>query len=308
MRRCVELGRNAIMKRLNLVKNWLSIVLVQKVFKYVPDKIWLQFKFICAFSRCCDFRNPKTFNEKLQWLKLNNRNPKHTEYVDKYLMKRYVTKKFGEEYVVPLLGVWDSVEEINFDELPDKFVLKTTHDCAGVVICKDKSSLDIGAVKRTLKRAMKNDYFVRYREWPYKNVVHRVIAEVYMVDESGIELKDYKVFCFNGEPYCIQVDFDRFKSHKKNLYSKKWELLDFSFNYPAHPEITIACPENLDEMLSIARQIAQGEPFVRVDFYSVSGKTYVGEITFFPASGYGKFVPERYDRILGDMIQLRINE
>lgn len=296
------------MKRLKEIKGKLSVVLVQKVFRYVPDKIWLQFKYFCVFYHFCNFRDPKTFNEKLQWLKLNCRDPKHTEYVDKYLMKQYITEKFGEMYVIPLLGVWDSVEEIDFDSLPEQFVLKTTHDCAGLVICKDKSKLDIGAAKRTLAEAMKINYYVRYREWPYKNVVPRIIAEAYMVDESGVELKDYKVFCFNGEPQCIQVDFDRFVSHKKNLYSTEWQLLDFSFNYPAHPEITIARPENLDEMLRIAQQIAQGEPFVRVDFYSVNGRTYVGEITFFPASGYGKFLPEKYDRILGDMIHLPINE
>ena len=251
------------MKWLKGIKSTLVVVLVQKVFRYVPDKIWLQFKYFCAFSHFCDFCNPKTFNEKLQWLKLNNRDPKHTEYVDKYLMKRYITEKFGNGYVIPLLGVWDSVEEIDFDILPEQFVLKTTHDCAGLVICKDKSNLDVETAKRTLTRAMKSDYYVRYREWPYKNVVPRIIAEAYMVDESGVELKDYKVFCFNGEPYC---------------------------------------------MLCMARQIAKDEPFVRVDFYSIHGRTYVGEITFFPASGYGKFVPEKYDRILGDMIHLPINE
>ncbi len=303
-----KIGRNATMKWLKGIKSTLAVMLVQKVFRYVPDKIWLQFKYFCAFSHFCDFRNPKTFNEKLQWLKLNNRDPKHTEYVDKYLMKRYITEKFGDGYVIPLLGVWDSVDKIDFDILPEQFVLKTTHDCAGLVICKDKSNLDVEMAKRTLTRAMKSDYYVRYREWPYKNVVPRIIAEAYMVDESGVELKDYKVFCFNGEPYCIQVDFDRFVSHKKNLYSTEWQLLDFSFNYPAHPEIVIDRPTNLDEMLRMARQIAKDEPFVRVDFYSIHGRTYVGEITFFPASGYGKFMPEKYDRILGDMIHLPINE
>ena len=278
--------------------------LLQKVFKYIPDKLWLHFKYFSHFKKPLDLKNPKTFNEKLQWLKLYYQKESHTAMVDKYEMKTYVTEQVGPGYVVPLLGVWDSVDEIDFDTLPEKFVLKTTHDCAGLVICTDKSALDIAAAKAKLRNAMKNSYYLYYREWPYKNVVPRVIAEEYMVDESGTQLKDYKFFCFGGEPYCVQVDFDRFQGHKKNLYSLEWELLDFSFNYPAHPEVEIAKPAAFDKMLEIAKKLSAGEPYVRVDFYCVSGQPYVGEITFFPASGYGKFVPEKYDRIFGDKIIL----
>ncbi|MBQ3504697.1 MAG: glycosyl transferase [Oscillospiraceae bacterium] len=282
----------------------LRAFLVQKIFKYVPDRLWVEFKYFTHFGRRCNLKTPKTFNEKLQWLKLYYHKKSHTRMVDKYEMKSYIEERIGKQYTIPLLGVWDQVDDINFDVLPDQFVLKTTHDCAGIVICTDKSLLNIESVKDTLRRAMKNNYYVRYREWPYKNVVPRIIAEQYMVDESGTQLKDYKVFCFNGEPYCVQVDFDRFFGHKKNLYSLNWRLLDFSFNYPAHPEIEIAKPGALDQMLEIAKELSAGEPFVRIDFYSVDGKPYVGEITFFPASGYGKFVPECYDRIFGDMIHL----
>lgn len=278
--------------------------IIQKIFRYVPDTIWVQFKYFCKFNRFCNLKDPKTFNEKLQWLKLYYREPSHTRMVDKYEMKDYVTQIIGEGHVIPLIGVWDRVEDVDFDSLPSKFVLKTTHDCAGLVICPDKSKLNINEARERLKKALNSNYYIKYREWPYKNVKPRIIAEKYMVDETGEQLKDYKIFCFNGEPYCIQVDFDRFLEHKKNLYSLEWELLDFSYNYPSHPEISIARPETLDDMLRIARQLSTGEPYVRVDFYSVEGRAYVGEITFFPASGYGKFLPSEYDRVFGDMIHL----
>lgn len=279
-------------------------VLVQRVFKYIPDKLWVQFKYYSHFRKPLNLKNPKTFNEKLQWLKLYYQKDSHTQMVDKYGMKGYVSEKVGSEHVIPLLGVWDRVEDIDFDSLPEKFVLKTTHDCAGLVICTDKAKLDVEKAKQRLQKALNNNYYIRYREWPYKNVKPRVIAEKYMVDESGTQLKDYKIFCFDGEPYCVQVDFDRFNGHKKNLYSLDWELQEFSFNYPAHPEVRIEKPDTLEQMLEIAKVLSEGEPYVRVDFYSVEHKPYVGEITFFPASGYGKFVPEKYDRIFGDLIKL----
>ena len=278
--------------------------IVLRCSKLIPDKQWIQFKYYTHFHKKLDLENPKTFNEKLQWLKLYYRRPDHTRIVDKYEMKQYVTEKIGPGFVIPVLGVWNSVEEIDFSSLPKSFVLKTTHDCGGLVICPDKDKLDIEAAKRKLKHSLNTDYYIQYREWPYKNVMPRILAEEFMQDESGTQLKDYKFFNFNGEPFCIQVDFDRFSDHKKNMYSTDWKLLDFSFNYPAHPEITIEKPDNLDEMLRISRILSKGEPFVRTDFYSVNGHLYVGEITFFPASGYGKFEPEKIDRELGDKIIL----
>ena len=225
--------------------------------------------------------------------------------VDKYSVREYIAETIGEQYLIPLLGVWSDPGEIDFDALPSQFVLKCNHNSGGgMCFCTDKSQLDIPKVKRELSKAMLENYYMQSREWPYKNVCRRIIAEKYMVDESGTQLKDYKVFCFNGSPYCIQVDFDRFTEHKKNLYSLDWSLLDFSFNYPSHPEITIERPKNLDKMLKLAEKLSAGIPYVRIDFYSIHTKLYIGEITFFPASGYGKFSPEKYDRIFGDMIQL----
>ena len=277
---------------------------VLKVGKLIPDKLWIQLKYYTHFHKRLDLESPKTFNEKLQWLKLYYQISEHTRMVDKYEMKQYVNEQLGEGHVIPTLGIWNSVEEIDFDSLPQQFVLKTTHDCGGLVICEDKSRLDIEKAKQKLDKSLHTDYYIQYREWPYKNVKPRIIAEAFMQDESNTQLKDYKIFNFNGVPYCIQVDFDRFIDHKKNLYSTEWKLLDFSFNYPSHPEIVIEKPENLEEMLAFAKVLSKGEPYVRTDFYSVNGKTYVGEITFFPASGYGKFIPDRVDREFGDLIIL----
>lgn len=278
--------------------------IVLKLCKIIPDRLWVEFKYFSHFKKRCNLKDPKTFNEKIQWLKLYYQRDDHTRMVDKCEMKKYVTETVGEGHVVPLLGVWDRVEDVDFDALPEQFVLKTTHDCGGLVICPDKSKLDVEKAKKKLRSALKTNYYLRYREWPYKNVKPRILAEEFLSDESGTELKDYKIFNFNGEPFCIQVDFDRFNGHKKNLYTTDWQLMDLSFNYPAHPEIEIPRPVNLDEMLALSRKLAAGEPYVRVDFYSVEGKAYVGEITFFPASGYGKFDPEKYDREFGDMIEL----
>ena len=278
--------------------------IVFKIGRLIPDRLWIEFKYYLRFKKRCNLKNPHTFNEKLQWLKLYDQRSEHTIMVDKYAMKEYVTKLVGPGHVVPVLGVWDRVEDIDFDALPERFVLKTTHDCGGLVICKDKKALDVKVAKEKLSAALKTDYYIRYREWPYKNVKPRILAEEYMEDESGVELKDYKVFNFNGVPYCIQVDFDRFVGHKKNIYSTAWEYMELAYNFPTYPEHQIPRPEGLDEMLDIAAALSRNESFVRTDFYVVKGQVYVGEITFFPVSGYGKFTPEEYELQFGNRIQL----
>ena len=279
--------------------------LVQRVGRFISDKNLIRIKFFRSFKRLPNFKNPKTFNEKLQWLKLYDRNPEYTVMVDKVAVKEYVSRLVGEEYIIPTLGVWNNAEDIDFDALPDKFVIKCNHNSGdGMYICKDKSKMNVEEVREGLKKGLEQDYFMCHREWPYKNVPRKIIAEQYIEDGSGKDLNDYKIFNFNGEPHIIQVDFDRFTDHKKNLYTTDWELCDFSFNYPSHPEITIPRPEALDEMLRISRILAKDIPYVRTDFYSVNGKIYFGEITFFPASGYGKFSPEKYDELFGEMIPL----
>lgn len=278
--------------------------LFKRATRMIPDKLYLRMEYFRRMKKILNLNNPKTFNEKLQWLKLYDRKPEYIRMVDKYEAKKYIAEQVGQEYTVPTIGIWDKFEDIDFDSLPNQFVLKCTHDSGGLVICRDKNQFDKEQAGKKIQQSLQTNYYYHSREWPYKNVPPRILAEPYLVDESGTQLKDYKIFCFNGEPYCVQVDFDRFSQHKKNMYSLNWELLDFSFNYPSDPNTQIAKPPAFDKMLAIARTLSAEKAYVRIDFYCVECKPYVGEITFFPASGCGKFIPEKYDRIFGDKIVL----
>lgn len=272
--------------------------------KFLPDKLYLKLKYYAAFEKKLDLQNPKTFNEKLQWLKLYDRRPIYTQMVDKYEVRRYVAATVGERYLIPLLGVWDKFEDIDFSRLPDEFVLKCTHDSGGLVICKDRNSLDIEAARKKIKRCLNRNYFYHGREWPYKNVKPRIIGEKYLVDESGSELKDYKIFNFEGKAKMIQVDYNRFSEHKRNLYTAEWQYIDAAIQYPTHPEIVIDKPRTLATMLELASKLSEGYPHVRTDFYSIKDKVFFGEITFYPESGFGQFTPEAFGRGMGDWINL----
>jgi hypothetical protein len=203
---------------------------------FIPDKLYLKVLFRLRIKEKLDLKSPKTFNEKIQWLKLYDRKPEYTQRVDKYEVRKYIADKTGEEYLIPLLGVWDRFEDIDFNNFPDQFVLKCTHDSGGVIICKNKNMFNIEEVKKKMRHFVRRNYYYGSKEWPYKDIKPRIIAEKYMVDESGTELKDYKIQCFNGEPKIIQVDFDRFTdNHKRNFYSANWEYQPFSLLYPTYP-------------------------------------------------------------------------
>ncbi len=274
------------------------------VLDYMSDESYLKFIFFCRMGKKLNLTNPQTFNEKLQWLKLYDRKPIYTTMVDKYEAKKYVADIIGEEYIIPTLGVWDRFDDIDFDMLPQQFVLKTTHDSGGVVICIDKENFDVGKAKKKINASLKRDYYLSGREWPYKNVKPRIIAEKYMEDESEYELKDYKVFNFNGKAKIIQVDFNRFVKHMKNLYSTQWDFINASINYPSQPEHQIPKPEKLEEMLELAEKLSASISFLRTDFYSIGDKLYFGELTFFPGSGFMSFDPEELGLELGSYIQL----
>lgn len=272
-----------------------------------PDKLYLRLFYFLQMGKRLDIENPKTFNEKLQWLKLYNRKPEYTKMVDKCAVKEYVASKIGKEYIIPTLGVWESPEEINWDTLPKQFVLKTTHGGGGcgVIVCKDKSTFDINKAAKILKKSLRSDIYVNLREWPYKNVHKRIIVDKYMVDESGVELKDYKFFCFNGRVQCYKVDFDRFISHRANYYNRESQLLPFGeVASPADYSRVYEKPINIDKMIQLAEVLAKDIPFARIDFYNINGKIYFGEITFFPAGGVGKFEPEEWDMRLGSLLVL----
>lgn len=278
--------------------------LIKKLLKLLPDYIFLQIKYRYKFNKKLDLKKPQTFNEKLQWLKLYDRNPEYTKMVDKYEAKKYVANIIGEEYIIPTLGVYNKFEDINFATLPNQFVIKCTHDSGGLIICKDKTKLNIKEARKKINKSLKRNYFYTGREWPYKNVKPRIIAEQYMVDESGTELKDYKIFNFNGIPQFIQVDFNRFKGHQRKLYSTDWKELDFNLVYSINKNVKISKPEKLKEILKLAKKLSINHSFIRTDFYVINDKIYFGELTFFPEAGFGKFIPEEWDEKLGNILEL----
>lgn len=277
-----------------------------KFFNLLPDKLFIQLKFFKNFHRFPNLKNPKTFNEKLQWLKLYDRNPYYTKLVDKYEVKKIVADLIGEEYIIPTLEVWDNAYDIDFDKLPNKFVLKATHDSGRVIICKDKSSLNFDKARKEMALSLERDFYALTREWPYKDVPRRIIAEEFIEDASG-DLKDYKFFCFNGKVEFFKIDFDRFTSHKANYYDINWKFLNFEeVVCPSDVNKTHNKPANFEKMIEFAKKLAKSLPFSRIDFYNNNGKIHFGEITFFPNSGMGKFNPQKADIELGNMIKLPI--
>ncbi len=279
-----------------------------KVLRFLPDKFFLSLKFYQAFGHWPNWKNPQTFSEKIQWLKMYDRHPEYTKMVDKYAVKQFVKDIIGEEYVIPTLGVWNRPEDIEWSKLPNQFVLKTTHGGGneGVSICKDKSSFDKQKAINLLNESLKTDLYKVWREWPYKNVPKRVIAEKYIEpDPITGDLPDYKFFCFNGEPKYCQVISGRGTKMCIDFFDHDWNHQPFHEpkNYP-FAEIEIEKPENLEKMWQAAAILSKGRAFSRIDFYDVNGKVYFGEITFFPTSGVGGFDPEEYDEVFGKLITL----
>ena len=275
---------------------------------FLPDKLYLSLRYRCKMGYWIDWKNPKTFTEKIQWLKINNRKPEYTRMVDKLAVKEYVAGIIGEEYIIPTLGVWDKPEEIDWESLPDQFVLKTTHGGGGggVVICRDKKTFDRWKAIEKLTESLNSDIYKSFREWPYKDVPKRVIAEKFMTPErnpASVGLLDYKFFCFNGKVRFFKVDFGRFVEHHANYYDTDGNLLPFG-EKDFEPDSTypIELPDNLSEMISLAERLSENEPFLRVDFYNVKGNIYFGELTFYPASGMGKWTCEDADYVIGKML------
>ena len=276
-----------------------------KVSHIISDKAFLKMQYKAEIGKKLNIKNPRSFNEKLQWLKLYGRSPEQRRLVDKYDVKGYVSEVLGEEYVIKTLGVWERFDDIDFDKLPNEFVLKCTHDSGSVMLCRDKSAFDIEAAREKLSRKLKSDLFWHGREWPYKGLKHRIIAEEFLVDSRTNELRDYKFFCFGGKVKCFKVDFDRFISHKANYFDTNGNILPIGeVVCPPDPSREIEMPINLDKMVEMAEKLSVGYPFMRVDFYEVDGRIYFGEMTFFPASGFGPFTDEEWDNTLGDWIQL----
>ena len=294
-----------ILKRFFSQKYYLRTILLVKLAPLFSDRKYLELMFPMRVGYKLDLDHPQTYNQKLQWLKLYDRRPEYTTMVDKVEAKKYVANIIGEKHIIPTLAVYDRVEDIDFDALPNQFVLKCTHDSGGIVVCKDKSKLDKKAALAKLKRGLSRNYYYQNREWPYKNVKPRIIAEQYMEDESG-ELKDFKIFCFNGEPKSMFIASDRFDKSQET----KFDFYDMDFNHlpftNGHPNATkpVVQPKGFEKMKELAKKLSVGIPHVRIDFYDIKGKIYFGEITFFHWSGMRPFEPIEWDYTYGSWIQL----
>lgn len=284
-------------------------------YNHLDDETYLKKIYRAKMGRPLNLEDPQLFSEKLQWLKLHDRNPLYTRLVDKYRVREYIAEKLGEEYLIPLLGVWDDPDEIDFDALPDQFVLKCNHNSGtGMCICRDKSKLDYDKVRKDLKKGLQENFFLKAREWPYKDVTRRIIAEQYMAEISSIAsdrgLDDYRVYCFNGEPKLIYLyqsgtltSGNRPNTISCDIFDANWEHLSLrqkTRNAPVVP----SPPRNLRNMLEISKCLSDGLTFLRVDFYEINGRVYVGELTLFPGGGFSPFYPDKWDRILGEWIIL----
>ena len=279
--------------------------------RLIPDRIYIQMQYFYHFHRFANLKNPRLFNEKLQWLKLHDRNPLYTTLVDKYTVKKWVADKIGEQYIIPTLAVWEKAEDIDFDKLPNQFVLKCNHSGGGnVVICRDKTQLDKQAAIKKLTSQLQNNNYWYGREWPYKNVVPRIIAEAFMSDGQHTDLTDYKFFCFNGVPLYCQVISDRSTGEKIDFFDMEWNLQEFTGlhrpHYPHYPHYPykIEKPICFEDMKQACGMLAEGIPFVRVDFYEIKGKVYFGEMTFYPAGGFGEFAPDEWNYTFGEKLML----
>ena len=287
------------------IKKTIIILMNLGIFNWLTDINFLKLKYRLVINKKSNIEDYQTFNEKLQWLKLYNRNPEYTKMVDKYEAKKYVADIIGQEYIIPTLGVWDKFEDIDFDILPNQFVLKPTHTSGDIFICKDKEKINHKKLKKMVNKWLKRNYYFIHREWPYKYIKPRIIAEKYMETNEQKELIDYKFFCFNGNPKVILVCSERFSSDNmcETWFDENWNFLDIiESNHRVNKKIKK--PINFSQMMEFSKKLSRDIPFIRVDFYEINGKIYFGELTFFPAAGFEKFEPEEWDKKLGDMLEL----
>lgn len=277
---------------------------IRYALSFLPDELYIQLNYFAHFGRFANLKEPVTYNEKLNWLKLHDHNPLYTKLVDKYEVKKYVSDVLGPQYVIPTLGVWDSFDEIRFEDMPNKFVLKCTHDSEGLIIVKEKELLDVNFARSKLNKALNQNFYYIGREWPYKDVKPRIIAEKYMEDDVDGELRDYKFFCFDGEPKALFIATER------GVNDVKFDYYDLDFNHLnikqkyKNSSKYIRKPSNFNTMMEFSRILSNEMPHVRVDFYEVNGKLYFGEMTFYHFSGFMPFEPKEWDVIFGQWLQL----
>ncbi len=289
------------------VKKYLNVrkalqYFIMKTAELWPDRLYLSLLYRLRFSRKLNWNNPTSFNEKLNWQKLYDHNPMYTIMADKYLVKDYVKGIIGEQYVVPCYGVWKSFNEINFEELPNEFVLKSTHDSSGAIVCRDKKTFDINKARKHIQSSQERNWYPHLREWVYKDMKPQIIADKLLDDKTGNELRDYKIWCFNGEPKYIYITV-KARSIYENFYDMNFEPVDINHGFERHtPEFDK--PKAFEEMKELAAKLSSGIPFVRVDFFYVNGKIYFGEFTFYDWGGMRPFANFDCDKYLGDLMNL----
>ncbi len=281
---------------------YLNLKRFQLIAYFIPDSIYVKWQYRIILGKKLNLKNPVTFTEKIQWLKLNWKDEVLTVCADKYKVRDYVRNRIGEEILTKFYGVYVKVEDIILDDLPASFILKVTHGSGQNIICKNKNDIDWNYTFKLLKIFMANNHYYCGREFAYKNIIPHIICEEYLGNENSVPV-DYKFFCFNGEPRFVQVDFGRFTKHERNFYDMNWKPLPVRWSCP-HFEGSVNKPQCFEEMCQVTRKLSQGLIFVRVDLYSVNGKVYFGEMTFYPTSGYPKLVPSNYDYIFGSYLQL----
>lgn len=297
----------SVSRIINAVSNPKKIILYlgeNGFLNWMPDKTYLEFVYRIRTHEKLDLKNPQTFNEKIQWLKLYDRNPAYTKMVDKCEARKYVSGKIPDINLIPVIGVYENYNDIDFDSLPNQFVMKPNHTSGHIFICKDKTKINYIDLKKMVNAWSRCKYYLVHREWPYKNIKPKIIIEKYAVDDSGVELKDYKIFCFHGEPKIIEVDFNRFGGHKRNIYTTNWEYIDASIMYPNQPSIVFERPAKLMEMLNYSRILSKDIAHVRVDFYIIGGEIFFGEMTFYHGSGYENFSPESFGAKMSSWLTL----
>ncbi len=299
---------NKIVDLLHTNKLLLVSLVLQKYGCFIPDSLYLRWIFYCRMGYKLNLKNPRSFSEKLQWLKINNRKEIYTSIVDKFEVKQYIADRIGDSFVIPTLGVWDTCEEIDWKKLPLQFVLKTTHGGggSGVIVCKDKNSLDQEETVCQLSKALKHNIYTEFREWPYKNIKPRIIAEKYMTQEDGSSLIDYKFFCFNGQPKFLYVR-NSGPHPSINYMTMDWKPVPFKRSDCLPSDILPIKPLTFEEMEVIASKLSQDFPFVRVDLYEICGHVYFSELTFYPSSGLLPFEPQEWDFKIGKLLSLTNN-
>lgn len=292
----------------DILKNPLLLIMTaghRELLNWMNDETYLKLIFRASMRKKLDLNDPQTYSEKLQWLKLYDRKPLYTQWVDKYQAKTLAQNIIGSEFIIPTIGLWDHFDDIDFNQLPDQFVLKCTHDSGGLVICKDKSKLDKTAAKQKIEKCLKHSFYWGLREWPYKDVVPRIIAEPYLEDNTTKELRDYKFFCFDGEVKALFVATERGSAEetKFDFFDSDYKHLPFINGHPNASEIPQK-PTHFEEMKALAAKLSQGIPQVRADLYECNGKVYFGEMTFFHWSGLMPYQPEEWDYTFGSWIKL----